>query len=119
MKSGASLILASAATIAFSHFALPVYEIYKVGEDLHWADGLDFYDAVWQRATIIPHFNNNEGGADLDTSHCYIGKDRFDKLRPELPANEWVLGIDEHTAFVVDLFSQKATIKGKGSARTI
>ncbi len=119
VKSGPSLILASAATIAFSHFALPVYEIYKVGEDLHWADGLDFYDAVWQRATIIPHFNNNEGGADLDTSHCYIGKDRFDKLRPELPANEWVLGIDEHTAFVVDLFSQKATIKGKGSARTI
>ena len=119
VKDGASLILASAATIAFSHFALPVYEIYKVGEDLHWLEGLDFYDSVWQRSTIIPHFNNTEGGAHLDTSHCFVGKKRFEILKSQLPANEWVLGLDEHTAYIIDLTTQKATIKGKGSARTI
>ncbi len=40
---GAVLALASAATVAFSACALPVYEIYKVGEDLHWIEGLDFF----------------------------------------------------------------------------
>lgn len=119
VKEGTTLILASAATVAFSHFALPVYEIYKVGEELHWVEGLDFYDSVWQRATIIPHFNNTEGGSDLDTSHCYIGKSRFDSLRQKLPENEWVLGLDEHTAYIIDLGSQEREIRGKGSARTI
>ena len=33
---GAALALASAATIAAGAWALPVYEIYKVGEDTHW-----------------------------------------------------------------------------------
>jgi cyanophycinase-like exopeptidase len=46
VKNGVTLILASAATISFSHFALPVYEIYKVGDDLHWESGLDLYNDV-------------------------------------------------------------------------
>lgn len=114
VKNGVTLILASAATISFSHFALPVYEIYKVGEDLHWVEGLDIYNDVWQRATIIPHFNNTEGGEGLDTSHCFVGHDRFTKLHSQLPENEWVLGIDEHTAYIVDLDTQKGETKGKG-----
>lgn len=119
VKNGVTLILASAATISFSHFALPVYEIYKVGEELHWVEGLDLYNDIWQRATIIPHFNNTDGGQDLDTSHCFIGKDRFAKLRSELPPNEWVLGIDEHTAYIIDLDSQKGETKGKGNVHKI
>ena len=119
VKNRATLILASAATISFSRHALPVYEIYKVGEDLHWASGLDVYDALWQRATIIPHFNNTEGGVGLDTSHCYVGKERFAKMKSLLPENEWLLGIDEHTAYIVDLDTGKAEIRGKGTAHTL
>ena len=117
VKKGTTLILASAATIAFSHMALPVYEIYKVGEDLNWQHGLDLYSHVWQKVTIIPHFNNREGGEHLDTTHCYIGKNRFDKLRSMLPKDEVVYGIDEHTALIVDLSSQDTLVKGKGGAR--
>ena len=40
---GASIILASASTLAFGAHTMPVYEIYKVGEDLHWHMGLDFF----------------------------------------------------------------------------
>lgn len=119
VKNGVTLILASAATISFSHFSLPVYEIYKVGEELHWEDGLDLYDAIWQRATIIPHFNNTEGGEGLDTSHCFVGRDRFIKLHAQLPENEWVLGIDEHTAYIIDLETQKAETRGKGTVHEI
>lgn len=119
VKNGVTLILASAATISFSHFTLPVYEIYKVGENLHWVDGLDFYNDIWQRATIIPHFNNTDGGKGLDTSHCFVGRDRFTKLHGLLPPNEWVLGIDEHTAYIVDLDTQKGETKGKGTIHQI
>ena len=41
------LVLASAAVVAISAYALPVYEIYKVGEDLHWNEGLDFFGLYW------------------------------------------------------------------------
>ena len=119
VKNGSTLILASAATLAFSQFCLPVYEIYKVGEDLHWVDGLDVYDAVWQRATVIPHFNNAEGGEGLDTSYCFIGHARAAKLLASLPANTWALGIDEHTAYIVDLATGIGRTEGKGGVYEI
>lgn len=114
VKNRATLILASAATITFSTHALPVYEIYKVGEDLHWVDGLDLYRDIYEPLTVIPHFNNREGGVGLDTSYCYIGKDRATKLLSTLPQESKVIGIDEHTALVVDLETNEITVRGKG-----
>jgi cyanophycinase-like exopeptidase len=38
---GGHLVLASAAAIAISHYSVPVYEIYKVGADPHWVEGLN------------------------------------------------------------------------------
>ena len=40
-RQGATLIFASAATISVGQWVLPVYEIYKVGEDVHVKDGLE------------------------------------------------------------------------------
>src|SRR5512135_1742883 len=40
---GATLVFASAATVAVGAFSLPVYEIYKVGQDVHIVPGLDFF----------------------------------------------------------------------------
>src|SRR6186997_1705576 len=40
---GAALIFASAATISVGAHALPVYEVYKVGEDVHTKDGLNLF----------------------------------------------------------------------------
>lgn len=114
VKNRATLILASAATITFSTHALPVYEIYKVGEDLHWVDGIDLYRDIYEPLTVIPHFNNREGGVGLDTSYCYIGKDRATKLLYSLPTESKVIGIDEHTALVIDLDSKEQLVKGKG-----
>ncbi len=60
---GASLALASAAAIAAGTFALPVYEIYKVGEDPHWKPGLDLLKPFGLSLAFIPHWDNMEGGA--------------------------------------------------------
>jgi len=119
IEAGASLGLASAAAIAFSRFALPVYEIYKVGTSLHWENGLNFYAQVFRELTIIPHFNNNEGGKKNDTSRAWMGKKRFEKMLIQLPSSKEIWGIDEHTAVVIDLETKECRTMGKGKITNI
>ena len=45
---------------------LPVYEIFKAGSDLYWADGLNVLGAFGLELAIVPHWNNTDGGADVD-----------------------------------------------------
>jgi cyanophycinase-like exopeptidase len=111
---GAAIVLASAATIAASAHALPVYEIYKVGEDVHWRPGLDFFGDFGLSLVFIPHWNNAEGGTELDTSHCFMGQSRFEQLLGMLPCDMTVIGIDEHTALVLDLAADKCHVMGTG-----
>ncbi len=111
-RAGASLIFASASTIASSAHALPVYEIYKVGEDLHWKPGLNFFKSFGLSLIFIPHWNNNDGGADLDTSHCYIGTDRYNYLVDMLTEAYTIVGLDENTALIIDPVSQKCRVMG-------
>lgn len=111
---GAAVVLASAATIAASARALPVYEIYNVGADAHWIDGLDFFAAFGLSLVFVPHWNNRAGGAALDTSHCFMGLSRFDALRALLPADVTIVGIDEHTALVIDVEADACAVMGHG-----
>jgi hypothetical protein len=98
---GAAIALASAAVIAVSAYALPVYEIYKVGEDLHWKEGLDLFGHYGLRLVFIPHWNNNDGGEELDTSRCFMGKPRFARLMAMLEDDLTVVGIEEKTALIM------------------
>ncbi len=70
-RMGAALALSSATTIAVSSYALPVYEIYKVGQDIHWQPGLDLFSPFQLSLVFIPHWNNTDGGVDLDTSRFF------------------------------------------------
>jgi hypothetical protein len=110
---GAAVILASSAAIAASAQALPVYEIFKVGEDLHWRQGLDLLKPFGLSLVFIPHWNNQDGGGELDTSRCYMGQARFDPLLEMLPSNTTVVGIDEHTALAIDLAAERCQVLGK------
>lgn len=116
---GATLVLASAASIAFSIFALPVYEIYKVGEDLHWKKGLDFFGPYGFPLVFIPHWNNTDGGEELDTSRCFIGGSRFAQLMDMLPPNLTVMGIDEKTALILEPEESTAQVIGLGGVTLI
>lgn len=111
---GAPLILASAAAIAASAHALPVYEIYKVGEDLGWKAGLNLLGPYGRNVAIVPHWNNHEGGKELDTSHSYMGQERFERLLGMLPSDVDVVGIDEHTALMLDFAAGMAVVFGRG-----
>lgn len=111
---GAHLALASAAAIAVSASALPVYEIYKVGAALHWLAGLNLFAALGMSLAIVPHWNNSEGGT-YDTRFCYMGQDRFLELEKQLPDDTIVLGIDEHTACIFDASAQECVVMGAGN----
>jgi len=99
---GSALCLASAAVLALSSHTLPVYEIYKVGDDPHWKRGLDYFSYFGLDLVFIPHWNNTDGGEKLDTSRCFMGKERFMRLLALLPNDTTVVGIDEQTALCFD-----------------
>jgi hypothetical protein len=116
---GAATIIASAATLAVGIEALPIYEIYKVGEDLHWKSGLNLFGPYGLSLVFIPHWNNQEGGAVLDTSRCYMGLSRYEQLAGMLPSDRTLVGIDESTALIVNPASQTCQVMGMGGVTII
>ena len=116
---GATLIFASAATISVGAHALPVYEIYKVGQDVHVVDGLNFFSDFGLHVSFIPHWNNAEGGVDLDTSRCFVGMERFDEWCGLVPAENITLGLDEHTGIIMDFATGMCEISGVSSVSLV
>jgi hypothetical protein len=119
LRTGGTVTFASAAALTLGCRTLPVYEVYKAGAEPHWLDGLDVLATVGISAAVVPHFNNAEGGHH-DTRFCYMGERRLAELERSLPDGAYVIGIDEHTAAVVDLDRGEVRVAGKGmlTART-
>ena len=114
IAAGNCLVAASAAALTVGRFTLPVYEIYKVGEDLHWVEGMNILEHFGFNLVVIPHWNNAEGGTH-DTRFCYMGEARLRKLESRLPDDVCILGLDEHTACLLDFEKDEAIIRGIGS----
>jgi len=112
-QAGAQLAWASSAAIALSRYLLPVYEIYKVGAPPHWLDGLDLLGPYGLSMAIVTHWDNAEGGTH-DTRACFMGMERFERLRSMLPPEAVTLGIDEHTACTLDLQAGTVDVGGRG-----
>lgn len=109
---GGVLTMASAAALTLGRWTIPVYEIYKVGEEPHWLEGLDIMGQLGVPCVVVPHWNNAEGG-NHDTSRCYIGRRRLAALSESLDVG--VLGVDEHTAAVLDFSEGRLSVSGRGS----
>lgn len=110
---GQVCIFASAAACAVGALCLPVYEIYKVGQEPHWLPGLNLLPALGFPALVLPHYNNTVGG-NHDTRFCYLGERRLQLLEGQLEAGLWIWGIDEHTAVILDLDQGHFEVHGKG-----
>ena len=114
LRSGGAVVFSSAAALTLGVATVPVYEIYKVGADPYWVEGLDVLSEIGLNVAVIPHYDNQEGG-NHDTNFCYLGERRLAMLEPELPEGAFVLGIDEHTGVIMDLDADTAEIVGKGA----
>ncbi len=113
LRHGGGISFSSAAALTLGLVTVPVYEIYKVGDDPHWLEGLDLLAEAGLRAAVIPHFNNAEGGTH-DTRFCYLGERRLSLMESELPEGAFVLGVDEHTSVTFDLDESTASVGGIG-----
>ena len=110
---GGAVTFASAAALALGAKSVPVYEVYKVGEDARWVEGLDLLGPLGLSVALIPHYDNAEGGTH-DTRYSYLGEERLARLEEELPDGLFVLGVDEHTALCLDLDDGSALVAGHG-----
>ncbi|MFM2103334.1 MAG: hypothetical protein RL740_421 [Actinomycetota bacterium] len=110
-----TLVVSSAAALTVGTHTMPVYEMYKVGSEPFWVEGLNLLGvATGLSAAVIPHFNNAEGGTH-DTRYCYIGESRIRNLESQLPDHVFILGIDEHTGVKFDIDTRQASVFGKGA----
>ena len=114
LRGGGGVTFASAAALVLGTHCVPVYEIYKVGADPYWLDGLDLLAAAGLQAAVIPHYDNAEGGTH-DTRFCYMGERRLSQMEEQLPDDVFILGVDEHTACILDLDAGAATVTGIGA----
>jgi hypothetical protein len=113
LRDGGCVSFASAAAVTLGRFTLPVYEIYKVGEPVHWLDGLNLLSPLGLDVAVIPHYDNTEGGTH-DTRYCYMGERRLRELERLLPGEAMILGVAEHTAGVFDFVARTLTVRGRG-----
>ncbi|MGH3200640.1 MAG: hypothetical protein ACRDOA_20695 [Streptosporangiaceae bacterium] len=106
-------VLAFAAAATAGRFTLPVYEIYKAGGAARWLAGLDLLGTLGLTAAVVPHYDNAEG-RHYDTRYCYLGERRLAAMERQLLPDAAILGVDEHTAVLIDLRSGQVDIRGRG-----
>lgn len=111
---GGCVVFASAAALTLGRYTVPVYEIYKVGADPEWLDGLDLLRFLGPEVAVIPHYDNAEGG-NHDTRFCYLGEPRLARMEDQMGPEGWILGVDEHTGCVFDLDAGTAAVVGNGA----
>ncbi len=114
LASGGIVTFASAAALTLGRATVPVYEIYKVGQNVERLEGLDVLSTIGINASVIPHYDNAEGG-NHDTRFCYLGETRLRLFETMLDDDTFVLGVDEHTGLVIDIDTETATVVGNGT----
>jgi hypothetical protein len=114
LADGGIVTFASAAALTLGKATVPVYEVYKVGQDVQILEGLDILSAIGVNAAVIPHYDNAEGG-NHDTRFCYLGEARLELFESMLDSDTYVLGVDEHTGLVINLDTEEAKVVGNGT----
>jgi hypothetical protein len=112
---GGTVTFASAAACTLGVHCAPIYEIYKVGHDPHWINGLNLLSYFGLTASVIPHFDNAEGG-NHDTRYCYLGARRLATLQAQLPVGEAIFGVDEYTVAIFREDERTVEVHGRGHA---
>jgi hypothetical protein len=114
LTNGGIVTFASAAALTLGKATVPVYEVYKVGQDVQCLEGLNILATIGINAALIPHYDNTEG-ANHDTRYCYLGEARLQMFESLLDENTYVLGVDEHTGLVIDIDAATATVVGNSN----
>jgi hypothetical protein len=90
-----------------------------VGDDVHAKEGLHIFSDLGMDLSFIPHWNNAEGGTDLDTSRCFVGIERFEQWRKLLPPENILVGLDEHSGIIIDFEKGTCDVHGVSSVSVV
>ena len=116
VEAGGCATFSSAAAITLGALAMPVHEIYRCGDQPYWMPGLDLLRKLTGLSVaVVPHYDYNTKGGSHDARFCYIGERRMRILESQLPGGTHVIGVDEHTALVLDLAAGSARVAGRGT----
>ncbi|HET9077357.1 MAG TPA: hypothetical protein VFN68_10515 [Acidimicrobiales bacterium] len=113
LEHGGCVLFSSAAALTLGRYTVPVYEVYKVGAEPEWLEGLNLVRFLGPEVAVIPHYDNAEGG-NHDTRFCYLGESRLQVLEAQMGPDGWVLGVDEHTGAIFDLDAGTVSVVGNG-----
>ena len=115
LHQGGTLCISSAASLTLGGYTAPIYEVYKVGDlSPRWRDGLNVLGTYGLNCAVIPHFDNAEG-RNYDTRFCYLGEPRLLELERQLPPGVATLGVDEHTAVIIDFAEDQIRVEGRSN----
>ena len=115
VSAGGTAAFSSAAAIALGVVAMPTHEIYRGGADPFWLSGTNLLGQLTGlSAAVIPHYDLAPKNGSHDTRCCYIGERRMRELELQLPAGAHLIGVDEHTALLLDLAAGTARVVGRG-----
>ena len=115
VAAGGTATFSSAAAIALGVVAMPTHEIYRGGADPFWLSGTNLLGKLTGlSAAVVPHYDLAPKNGSHDTRCCYIGERRMRELEQQLPAGAHLIGVDEHTALVLDLAAGTARVVGRG-----
>lgn len=115
ISAGGTATFSSAAAIALGAVAMPTHEIYRGGADPYWLPGTNVLGQLTGiSAALIPHYDLQPKNGSHDTRCCYIGERRMRELELQLPDDTHLIGIDEHTALILDLDAGTARVFGRG-----
>src|SRR5579859_3348977 len=112
-REGGVLVFSSGAAVALGQTSIPVYEIYKCGQEVGWIDGLNILAEIGVRASLIPHWNNNSGN-QYDTRYCFMGAPRLAALEAALPPDVMIIGVDEYAGLSIEAATGHANVFGAG-----
>jgi hypothetical protein len=115
LNQGGTVCFSSAAALTLGRYTAPIYELYKVGAEASWLDGLNVLGEFGLNCVVIPHFDNAEGG-NHDTRFCYLGERRLLQLESLLDNGVATFGVDEHTAVIIDRGDDSLRVTGRGQA---
>ena len=90
-----------------------------MGQDIYSLPGLNLFNDFGLHLSFIPHWNNAEGGDDVDTSRCFVGMERFDIWCKEVPPENTTVGLDEHTGLILDFESGQCEVSGVSSVSLV
>ena len=107
-----TLCFSSAAVLTLGAHTAPIYEVYKVGLPARWLEGLNLLGDLGLDCAAIPHYDNAEG-RNYDTRYCYLGERRLRELEAQLPTGSAILGVDEHTALLLDVDADTVSVVGR------